>query len=104
MRERDSALFAFESKAWKSAIRHEIMLEKVQRQSDDTFVTMLNQIRIGHLATRYRRILEERISDEPHRNSTKVFCTRKAVASENYRRVSIYFYFFFFPIFFHLLL
>ncbi|KIY71873.1 hypothetical protein CYLTODRAFT_450370 [Cylindrobasidium torrendii FP15055 ss-10] len=42
--------FAFEAKLWKQAIELEFNLTKVFRQSDETFIQMLNEMRFGRLS------------------------------------------------------
>jgi len=37
----------FEAPVWKKAIKHSIMLSKIFRQSDSSFVKILNELRIG---------------------------------------------------------
>jgi len=42
--------FAFQSKAWKSAIKQSIQLTEVFRQADSTFVDILNEARVGKVS------------------------------------------------------
>lgn len=39
--------FCFQSQAWKDCVKHTFELEKVHRQSDPVFISVLNSIRIG---------------------------------------------------------
>ena len=41
--------FAFDAKCWGTAIAEHVQLTQVFRQSDNTFVKLLNQIRVGQV-------------------------------------------------------
>lgn len=43
-------LFCFESNAWKIVVKMHIELQKVFRQSDAAFVSILNEIRLGRIS------------------------------------------------------
>lgn len=42
--------FAFEAKMWDEALSHKVNLTQVFRQKDQTFVRMLNEMRMGTLS------------------------------------------------------
>ena len=44
------SIFAFEAKMWDKCVGPPIMLSKVFRQKDQTFVDMLNEMRYGRLS------------------------------------------------------
>jgi len=84
--------FAFESPAWKKAIKMNIELKEVIRQKNQKFVAILNEIRLGRLSPHHRAILAQRagvdldIGDgiEP----TRLYPHRKDVRKENMLRLA----------------
>lgn len=49
MNDPDSGMFCFESEHWDETFDYQIMLDKVFRQSDETFIDILKQVREGKL-------------------------------------------------------
>lgn len=49
--------FAFESKSWPTLISHSIQLSQIFRQSDPTFINLLNELRMGRMSPANERIL-----------------------------------------------
>lgn len=45
----DKLRFCFQSKAWQDCVKHTFELEKVHRQNDPAFISILNSIRIGRV-------------------------------------------------------
>ena len=63
--EPDTSAFCFESQVWNAAFPEVIELKKIYRQSDATYVKMLNQIRRGKLSKRSYALLQERVQEPP---------------------------------------
>ncbi|GAA5967735.1 hypothetical protein JCM3765_000015 [Sporobolomyces pararoseus] len=81
--------FAFEAKAWRSAIDHTVNLTQVFRQKDTTFIDMLNEMRFGTLSsdsiTKFKGL-----SREPKFNGiepTELFPLRNQVEAANNNRL-----------------
>ena len=83
--------FAFESTAWKKSSVRMVELREVVRQSgDDTFIGLLNQIRIGQCPIEITNVLEAcHVSRKALPTDgivpTKLYCTNKNVDEENNR-------------------
>lgn len=86
--------FAFESPAWNNAAVKMVELQTVVRQSgDQTFVNLLNQIRLGECPSEITRALEDcHVSKKPIPldgiTATKLYCTNKNVDEENNRKLA----------------
>ncbi len=63
--EPDTSAFCFESDGWSRAFPEIVELKKIYRQSDATYVKMLNQIRRGKLSKKSYALLRERVRDPP---------------------------------------
>jgi ATP-dependent DNA helicase PIF1 len=82
--EPDSEQFCFESGEWFSVFKREnhVQLKTIFRQTDETYVNILSEIRIGKLSDANKNILRERIGCvyDPVKNNgcvvTKLFPTR----------------------------
>ncbi|KAK9323301.1 PIF1-like helicase-domain-containing protein [Lipomyces orientalis] len=83
--------FAFESNSWNIAIPETICLTQVFRQKDQTFVDMLNEMRIGKLSQasieEFKKLDRIPIYDD-NLEPTELFCTRQEVEMANSRRMS----------------
>ena len=86
--------FAFESPAWSSAAVKMVELRTVVRQSgDQTFINLLNQIRIGECPIEITNALEAcHVSTKALPKDgivpTKLYCTNKNVDEENNRKLA----------------
>ncbi|KAF2257453.1 hypothetical protein BU26DRAFT_44044 [Trematosphaeria pertusa] len=60
--------WAFRSQAWKDCDFEHVQLTKIHRQSDEKFISILQQIRIGM----YALVLKHRYSDRRHSRSPPV--------------------------------
>ncbi|EST05467.1 DNA helicase Pif1 like protein [Kalmanozyma brasiliensis GHG001] len=47
-----SVTFAFDAQSWDKVVQHKVNLTQVFRQKDESFVTMLNEMRFGQLSTK----------------------------------------------------
>lgn len=63
--EPDTCAFCFESRAWNTVFPEVIELKKIYRQSDATYVKMLNQIRRGKLSRKSYALLQDRVCRPP---------------------------------------
>jgi ATP-dependent DNA helicase PIF1 len=63
--EPDTSAFCFESRAWDTVFPEVVELKKIYRQSDATYVKMLNQIRRGKLSKKSYALLQERVREPP---------------------------------------
>lgn len=85
--------FAFEAPAWMQASVRMLELRTVVRQSgDQTFINILNQIRIGHCSYEISNVLDGcHISKKPKPVDgivpTKLYCTNRNVDQENNRKL-----------------
>ena len=86
--------FAFESTAWRNAAVKMVELRTVVRQSgDQTFINLLNQIRIGQCPNSITNALEAcHVSRKSLPSDgivpTKLYCTNKNVDEENNRKLA----------------
>jgi len=86
--------FAFESTAWRNAAVKMVELRTVVRQSgDQTFINLLNQIRIGQCPNSITNALEAcHVSRKALPSDgivpTKLYCTNKNVDEENNRKLA----------------
>ena len=80
--------FVFDSAAWKSLNFANVVLERVWRQSDPTFVNMLNEIRVGNPspeAVRRLQACSRPLSQQDGIIPTKLYPLNKSVDGENKR-------------------
>ena len=63
--EPDTSAFCFESDGWNAVFPEIVELKKIYRQSDATYVKMLNQIRRGKLSRKSYALLQERVREPP---------------------------------------
>ena len=72
--------FCFESKDWSSVFTEQIQLKKIFRQTDDVFIGILNEIRIGELTQSSVDILQEYVGRKYDSNliiePTKIYPTK----------------------------
>lgn len=91
-KEREEAVFAFESRAWLDTIETTLVLKEVFRQrGDQKFIDMLNEMRSGHVSNennldfkRLLRPLEVQQGIEP----AQLYCTRMEVENANNNRLN----------------
>ncbi|KAG7898101.1 hypothetical protein KL935_004654 [Ogataea polymorpha] len=80
-------VFAFESQAWKQAIKYTIVLKKVFRQqSDRDFINMLNEVRNGNVSeatARKFKALSRPLASKEGVIPAKLFPTRREVDRAN---------------------
>ena len=87
--------FAFESPAWRNAAVKMVELRTVVRQSgDQTFINLLNQIRVGQCPVEITNVLEAcHVSRKALPTDgivpTKLYCTNKNVDEENDRKLAL---------------
>jgi len=93
--EPDTQRFCFESEDWYTVFPkgHQIQLQKIFRQTDDTYSTMLNQIRQGKLHRKTNDMLISCVGREYADNlvvePTKLFPTRVKVENINNNKMSL---------------
>ncbi len=61
-RDNNSSIFCFDSKTWEDLNFHNIILDKIFRQSDEKFIKLLNNLRYGIVDSEDKEILESRIN------------------------------------------
>jgi ATP-dependent DNA helicase PIF1 len=85
--------FCFESKMWSKCIFHTVYLTEIIRQKDLKFQECLNNIRIGYIPSKTRKILESRINVELKNNfgisPTKLYSTNYSVDYINNKELDI---------------
>lgn len=82
--------FAFEAKSWPLAITQTVMLSKVFRQKDGTFIRILNEMRLGHLsqeAIEKFKSLERAPENHNDIEPTELYPLRNEVDISNKRRL-----------------
>lgn len=89
----EETIFAFESTAWKAAIKRTIILKEVFRQrGDQTFIDMLNDMRNGKVnndtLTEFRR-LARKIDNPDGIEPAELFSTRYEVENANNTRLNL---------------
>lgn len=79
--------FCFESKSWSKCIDNIVYLTEIVRQNDITFQNILNEIRLGKVSEKTKKILNQRIKIPLINNDgikpTKIFTTNIAVDQLN---------------------
>ena len=63
--------FCFDSKIWEDLKFHNIILDKIFRQSDENFIKLLNNLRFGIIDDEDKKILESRINAKDDNSSIK---------------------------------
>lgn len=88
--EPDTMRFCFESDDWNSVFHkdNQIQLTKIYRQTDDTYTSILNQIREGKIKRKTNDILMKHVGREPVPNAliiepTKLYPTKNKVEQIN---------------------
>jgi len=84
--------FSFDSIAWAEASITSLYLTEIVRQSDPTFMNLLNEIRLGKLSPQTSAVLAAcHMSVKPIPNDnilpTKLYCTNANVDEENIARL-----------------
>jgi hypothetical protein len=74
--------YAFQSEAWKLAVRHKVVLRQVHRQRDERFVALLNDLRRGVYTDAARALLASRLN-VPLARPVRLYSRRVDVAAEN---------------------
>jgi ribonuclease HI len=87
-RGKDVARYAFQSPVWGACGIETLTLQQVQRQSDNRFITLLNEIRLGDLSERSSRQLEACHTDVKALPNdgilpTRLYCLNRNVDAEN---------------------
>jgi ribonuclease HI len=87
-RGKDVARYAFQSLVWGACGIETLTLQQVQRQSDNRFITLLNEIRLGNLSERSSRQLEACHADVKALPNdgilpTRLYCLNRNVDAEN---------------------
>ncbi|KAG5759416.1 hypothetical protein H9Q72_012464 [Fusarium xylarioides] len=79
--------WAFRSAAWEQANFTHVHLKEIHRQSDRSFVKMLQKCRLGIPFSKEeeKKLLRQDPEDPKFRNVTKLFAYKKAVQTENRR-------------------
>jgi ATP-dependent DNA helicase PIF1 len=67
----DSSKFCFESERWSDTFDHQINLKHIFRQSDDTYLQILNEIRIGNISQNSIDILNNKVKEYKLLNQNK---------------------------------
>ncbi|KAF5682426.1 atp-dependent dna helicase pif1 [Fusarium denticulatum] len=77
--------WAFRSAAWEEADFTHVHLKEIHRQSDQSFVQMLQKCRLGipFSKAEEKMLLRQNPDDPKFRNVTKLFAYKKAVRTEN---------------------
>ncbi|KAF5602712.1 atp-dependent dna helicase pif1 [Fusarium subglutinans] len=77
--------WAFRSAAWEDANFTHVHLKEIHRQSDESFVKMLQKCRLGIPFSKKeeKMLLRQHPDDAKFRNVTKLFAHKKAVQTEN---------------------
>lgn len=65
--------WAFHSEVWERAEFKPLVLEKVRRQDEPSFVRALGQFRLGHVWGETARVLQSRIRNFPPSNLTRLY-------------------------------
>jgi ribonuclease HI len=87
-RGKDVARYAFQSPVWGACGIETLTLQQVQRQSDNRFITLLNEIRLGDLSEQSSRQLEACHADVKALPNdgilpTRLYCLNRNVDAEN---------------------
>ena len=78
--------FLFESDTWEECIEKVIYLDEIKRQSDTTFQTVLNKIRLGDIDDDVETFLHSRVQKSPT-ICTKMYPTNNKVDNLNYEEL-----------------
>ena len=85
--------FAFQASCWNDVVDVVCVLKTIFRQSDDTFVQLLNEVRIGKISQENVVILQERLNQkEPDLSTvveTKLFSLKNEVERYNDRHLQL---------------
>lgn len=86
-----SVTFAFDAQSWDKVVQHKVNLTQVFRQKDESFVTMLNEMRFGRLSQKtieaFRK-LERTPKYDDDIVPTELFPMRQEVDKANMGRLS----------------
>jgi ATP-dependent DNA helicase PIF1 len=93
--EPDTQRFCFESEEWNNVFHPscQIQLKKIFRQTDETYSSILNQIREGKIKKKSCELLSQYVGRKPHANlvaePTKLFPTRQKVDGINSGKMAL---------------
>ena len=65
----ESKQFCFESELWKKTFEHQIILDKIYRQNDENYISILQEIRQGHLSKNSYNIIQKRLISNINKNT-----------------------------------
>jgi ATP-dependent DNA helicase PIF1 len=87
----DSDSFVFDSECWNKCITHVVELTKIMRQEDLQFQEILNEIRIGKVSEKARKLLDSRIGFKLKNDlgiiPTKIFTKNAQVDETNLKQL-----------------
>lgn len=66
----ESKQFCFESELWKKTFEHQIILDKIYRQNDENYISILQEIRQGHLSKNSYNIIQKRLISNINKNNS----------------------------------
>lgn len=86
----DTQRFCFESGSWNEVFPNQIVFKHMFRQTDDTFATMLNEIRKGKIKRKTNDILLQCVNKPIHKTCkpTKLYPTRSKAEEYNQTMMS----------------
>lgn len=85
------AKFSFEAQSWHSCIHHTVSLQQVFRQKDQTFIDILNEMRMGRMSAesvRHFQRLNREVKYADGIVPTELFPTREEVERANKARLA----------------
>lgn len=83
-------LFCFQAHCWNTSIHKTVLLRQVFRQKDDSFVEMLNSLRLGEITEPMERSFKQlarALHNKDGIEPTELFCTRYEVDQANTKRL-----------------
>lgn len=85
--------FCFESKMWSKCVDHTVYLSEIIRQKDLDFQECLNNVRIGYISSKTRKLLKSRVRVELKNNfgvrPTKLYSTNYSVDYINNKELDV---------------
>jgi len=85
-----AANFCFQAQCWSRCIQKTILLKQVFRQNDNSFVDLLNSLRLGEVTDEMAKVfksLEREVQYDDGIQPTELFCTRYEVEQANKKRL-----------------
>jgi ATP-dependent DNA helicase PIF1 len=87
----DSDSFVFDAECWEKCIEKVVQLEKIMRQNDGEFQSVLNELRIGCVSKKGRKLLDGRIGVKLRNElgiiPTRIYTTNAQVDEMNNRKL-----------------